>query len=131
LYQQSSGCAAHDLNRGQVRCINEKAIIGNTHAIQHVFAVHGRRTQLQATLFKLISEELDIKLGQPPASYRTHSENVVKHTLLRTLDFIRSGAGDALPLSAPEVQRHNHRRPVSVTDLAAITFDGGGDVERT
>ncbi len=94
LYQFLSGCAAHDVNRGMVQVVDEKKRIGDVHAVQHVLAVAGRRNLLQTALRNMLETELVAIHARPVASNLTHSEFVAEHTLLRTIEHLRSCTAD-------------------------------------
>ena len=89
LYHSTATCAVYKLNRVVAKTVSEEASVGHIHAVQYILSLANRSTALMQAVRTMIEEELVIVPGEPPAGLSQHSQEVLEHTLLRTLQHVR------------------------------------------
>ena len=87
---------AHILHNQIKSAMQEKQIVGHTHAVCHVFALDGRRRQLLGSLKHFVHTDLVCYAGSPPPENLSHCRSVLDATILRHESYIsaRSGVDD-------------------------------------
>ena len=96
FYNEDGTCRAHILHNQIKAAMQEKQIVGHTHAVCHVFALDGRRRQLLGSLKHLVHTDLVCYAGSPPPDNLSHCRSVLDATILRHESYIsaRSGVDD-------------------------------------
>ena len=96
FYNEDGTCMAHILHNQIKAAMQEKQIVGHTHAVCHVFALDGRRRQLLGSLKHLVHTDLVCYAGSPPPDNLSHCRSVLDAIILRHESYIsaRSGVDD-------------------------------------
>ena len=107
FYNEDATCMAHILHNDIKSSMQEKQIVGHTHAVCHVFALDGRRRQLLGALKHLVHNDLECYTGSPPPSNVSHCRAILDATILRHESYIRGRCGidDASDHSSPSMLR--------------------------
>ncbi len=84
-------CVAHKIHLIVSSNTKETDLVGNLHALEFVYRVQGRRSQVWTALKSIIHDELVLLAGPPTAALVRQNRSMSEHCILRFEEQIRSG----------------------------------------
>ena len=90
-------CAPHTLHNGVIKKISEAEFVGHLHAVQSVASIAQRANQIMGALRNVLTAELRIVAGGPPADFDAQSTLILDNFVFRKQECTRSeSAADGL-----------------------------------
>ena len=97
LMNEHATCALHTLHNGMTKTTNEAEIVGHLHAVQSVASIAQRANQIMGALRNVLTAELRIVAGSPPADFDAQSTFILDNFVFREQECTRSeSAADGL-----------------------------------
>ena len=87
-------CAAHQVHRTMVGAAEDSKMAGDVYATAFVASLPGHQSTMQASLRRIIDEELVVKHTNPDPEWPVHAREWCKHTIMRFVLETRGSMGE-------------------------------------
>ena len=89
MFYAPAGCAGHKCHRIMTNATNEDHVIGDVYAVDFVCHIPSHQNKILREFFKMVDDGLEVVDRPPIPEFVEHTKGILRHTVLRNVEFTR------------------------------------------